>query len=187
MLNRMTTIPEIELELEIALRKTLSDLMQDFPNDKFYYFALTTVGEALSPGHSIWSEELLDIEAEKQSIKGNVDKEIIKNEIRYSYADSPLFYHYERHFKKVEKLFLNRPDINEFNDEDWEKEFELRITSMVNALKKVDKENLFGVGEKRENWFINVEVNPPDGSNILRAEKLNSKQKVQEWIDNGGE
>ena len=44
----MASIPEIELEIEKSLRKTLSDLMRDFPNDKFYYFALTTAGKALS-------------------------------------------------------------------------------------------------------------------------------------------
>ena len=182
------SIPDIELELADALRKTLSDLKQDYPNDTFYYFALTTVGEALSPGHSIWSEELLDSEAERQSIKYKRDLETIKRNIRYSYADSPLFYHYGQHFKKVEELYLNRrPNIDDLNDEDWEKEFKLRINSMINALKRVDEEKYFGIGKERENWFLNVEVNPPDGSNQIRAENFNSKEKIQEWLDNGGE
>lgn len=180
------SIPEIELELAAALRKTLSDLKRDYPNDTFYYFALTTVGEALSPGHSIWSEELLDMETEKQSIKYKRNRETIKRDIRYSYADSPLFYHYEHHFKKVEELFWNRPAIDNF-DEDGKKEYDLRINTMVNALKRVDQEQYFGTGKQRKNWFLNVEVNPPDGSNQIRAENFNSKEKIQEWLNDGGE
>ena len=58
---------------------------------------------------------------------------------------------------------------------------------MINALKRVDEEKYFGIGKERENWFLNVEVNPPDGSNQIRAENFNSKEKIQEWLDNGGE
>ena len=182
------SIPEIELELADALRKTLSDLMQDYPHDTFYYFALTTGGEALSPGHSIWSEELLEAEAEKQSIQSKRDRETIKNNMRYSYADSPLFYRYGQYFKKVEELFLNRrPNIDNLSAEDWEIEFDLRINSMINALKIVDNEKYFGTGKQREKWFLNVEVHPPDGSNVIRAENFNSKEKIQEWLDKGGE
>lgn len=183
------SIPEIERALAEALRKTLTDLIIDFPNDNFYYFVLTTVGEALTPGHSIWSEELLDLESEKQSLENKrEDKEAVKSIIRYSYADSPLFYHYERHFKKVEELFLDRqPVINNITLEYSEKEFDLRINSMINALKIVDNEKFFGIGKQRERWFLNVEVNPPDGSNLIRAKNFNSKDRIKEWIDYGGE
>ena len=57
---------------------------------------------------------------------------------------------------------------------------------LADALKRMDEEKYFDTGKQRENWFLNVEVNPPDGSNLLRAEHLNSKEKIQEWLDSGG-
>ncbi len=181
------SIPEIEKELTNAIEKTIVNLKKDYPNDNFYYFALTTVEEALSPGHSIWSEELLEKEAKKQAEENNENYITVKQEIRFSYADSPLFYHYKKYFKKVESLFMARTNIFELNDKDYDKEFNLRINTMIKALKNADKKGIFGLNEEREKWFINVEVNPPDGSNITRAKIFNSDNKIKEWIDWGGE
>jgi len=55
---------------------------------------------------------------------------------------------------------------------------------MVNALKIVDEETYFGTGAARERCFLNVEVNPPDGS-VKRAELFHSKEKIKEWLDEG--
>lgn len=56
---------------------------------------------------------------------------------------------------------------------------------MINALKTLDGEGFFGNG--KEKLFINAEVNPPDGSNEIRARLLNTDECVREWLNNGGE
>ncbi len=180
------SIPEIERELTNAITQTIIALKNDYPDDHFYYFTLTTVEEALSPGHSIWSEELLEQEAKRQAKENDEDYLTIKEEIRYAYADSPLFYHYREYFKKVDALFLARPNIFDLKDEDYDKEFHLRINTMVEALKNADRKSIFGKNEERKKWFINVEINPPDGSNITRAKIFNSEDKIKEWLDWGG-
>lgn len=180
-------IPEIERKLTSAIEKTIIALRNDYPNDNFYYFTLSTGGEALTPGHSIWSEELLEKEAKKQAEENNDDYMSIKEELKFSPVESPLFYHYERYFKKVEDLFSKRPNIHELNDENFDKEFNLRIDTMVKSLKNADKKGAFGINEERKRWFINVQILPPDSSNLIRAKIFNSEKKVQEWLDWGGE
>jgi len=56
--------------------------------------------------------------AVEQSLFDDRDLAEIKEEMRYSYAGSPLFYHYAHHFTKVGELFLNRPSIDKLNQEE---------------------------------------------------------------------
>jgi hypothetical protein len=175
----------MEQALITATKQTITAIKETHPNHHFYYFVLTTTGEALSPGHAAWSEELLETEAQKQAGERNENCDNVKGLIRYSYADSPLFCYGEAYFKEVERLFLQRPGIDERNEKDWETEFNLRINAMINALKALDEEGFFG--NAKEKLFINVEVNPPDGSNEIRARLLNTDERVQEWLNNGGE
>ncbi len=185
--NMKEMLSEIEEELSIAIKQTIVALKKDYPSDHFYYFALTTGEEALSPGHSIWSEELLEQEAKRQAEESQRDYRALKEDLRFSYADSPLFYKYEKYFKKVESLFRELPNIYDLNDADYDKEFKLRIGTMIQALKKADTAGVFGVDEERQKWFINVEVNPPDGLNLSHAKIFNDDVKIKEWVDWGGE
>lgn len=181
------TIKDIEMALVTALRLTLHDLYQDYPTEDFYYFVLSTTGEGLCPSHAIWSERLLDQEAQRQAPECGCDVESMKAMLRFSAADSPLFERYQHHFQAVNQLFLSRPCIDDLSDSEWQTEFDLRINAMLNALKTVAEAQCFGVGEQRARWFINVEVISPDESNLSRALQLNSKEKVEAWLDLGGE
>jgi len=108
----------------------------------------------------------------------------LKEDLRWSYADSPLFYFGEKHFKTVEQLFLERPEMShKMTSDEWDKEYDFRISEMTNALKELDEEELFGEKEHRRKIMINVEINPEDESNIERAKQLNPKGGiVGEWL-----
>ncbi|NML23626.1 DUF4303 domain-containing protein [Pseudoflavitalea sp. G-6-1-2] len=170
-----------------AIRSTLDLVKSTYPKHHFYYFALTTTGEILTPGHSFWSTELLEKAAIEAAEKQGSDPAEMCNLLRFSYADSPLFYIGEPFFGPVNEWFLHRPGIDELCEKAWEEEADLRLGAMINSLQKLIDAGDFGTGKMRELWFLNVEINPPDGSNYDRALQLNSPSKVEEWLQLGGE
>ena len=55
--------------------------------------------------------------------------------------------------------------------------------NIISALKELDEEGLFGIGDKRKSIIINVEVNPSEKSDTIRERMLNLKGGiVEDWI-----
>lgn len=59
------------------------------------------------------------------------------------------------------------------DDEDFEREYELRISAMEEAMKGLDREGIFMRNQERKNVLVLVEVMPPDSTNTSRAYEMN--------------
>ncbi|TWU07512.1 DUF4303 domain-containing protein [Stieleria varia] len=139
--------------------------------ETFYYCVLITTGEALPPCIAAWSHESL-----ARSDKPELD--------RWHYADSPFLDFGAQHFARVRDLWLARPAMGEDN---WTAEFELRLSALESAMRRLDSVGFFGSNEHRRNLMINVEVVPPDYTNTKRAIRLNPPESIAQWIADAAE
>ncbi len=160
-----------------AARSAFAEL-QDLHSETFYYFTLTTTGEAHAPWPSAWSEEALKRVCAKYD-----DPDQAKRELRWSYADSPYCGFGEEHFGKVNSMFDQRPMIDDLSDDAWRDEYSFRLRAMESAMRRLDKEGLFGSNEDRDRCTIHVEVMPPDVTNTECAIRLNSQQALANWLN----
>lgn len=167
-------------EIKIAVIYSVKELFDNHPNEDFYYIALITSGEAHSPVLSAWSYQALY----KLSNNDKEEERLIK----WSYADSPYTMYKNDYFHNVEQIFKSR-DIEDLNEKDSNDEFDFRINAMVAAMQQADSNGVFGRGESRLNLLINVEVMPPDETNVSRAKELNPKNSkiLPMWIEEAGE
>ena len=149
--------------------------------EHFYYCALLTTGEGFAPVISAWSWEALG-----RVIQSN--SETYAQSIKWSYADSPYYaFGYDEYFSDVKHLFEHRANIDSLNDEDWGKELDVRLTAMVKAMSILDKEGLFAQNQSRKSILINVELMPPDASNVQRALELNNSEDIEEYLQEAAE
>ena len=156
-------------EVEKALEKTFCNLCEN--GEHFYYCTLTTSGDGGMPAFSAWSKEAL--------LKMEDD------ELKWSYADSPYcLYKYDEYWKVVEDMWWKRPHIHNLPYEQYVEEFTVRIEILVLAMKNLDNAGFFGLNQKRDDIFINVELAPPDKTNTERAQLLNPSTSVilKEWL-----
>ena len=153
----------------------IKDAAQDIFNvhktskEHFYFYAYI-FDEGLHPYISAWSYEALEKSIAEQQISDD-DKSWWK----WDSADSPYaVYGYDEFFGEVGELLDKRAGkLSE--DELYEIEWNIRIDSMEEAMKRLDASGLFGTGKERECVVINVEQAPPDsdGSEYNRALRLN--------------
>ncbi|MGC7560399.1 DUF4303 domain-containing protein [Pasteurella sp. PK-2025] len=162
-------------KIKKAIICSVKELFKQHPNENFYYISLITSGEAYSPILSAWSHEALSQQASSE------EEKIL---IKWSYADSPYTMYKNDFFYEVEEIF-NRRDKNNISVE----EFNFRINAMTEAMKEADIDGIFGEGSKRLSLLINVEVMPPDKTNIERAIQLNPKNSeiLPIWLEEAGE
>lgn len=167
-------------EIKIAVTYSVGELFNKHPNEDFYYISLITSGEAHSPILSAWSYQ----ELRKLSNNDKEEERLIK----WSYADSPYTRYKNTFFQKVEQIFESR-DTKNINERDFSDEFDFRINAMVAAMHQADVNGVFGNGDSRLNLLINVEVMPPDETNVIRAKELNPKNSkiLPIWIEEAGE
>jgi hypothetical protein len=165
--------------IELATRQAVNELFAQHA-EQFYYLTLITGGEALSPVLSAWSVEALE-----RAISIAADKDEARFNLEWCYASSPYFCFGEEYFREVERLFDLRPDIDSFKDdseESWQAEYELRLGAMEEALARLDRTGMFGIGEARNRIVVNAEVMPPDYSNTVRAQRLNPPAAIRDWL-----
>lgn len=141
--------------------------LKETHKEQFYYYAFI-FDEGLHPYISAWSYEALE--------KAMIEDEITDDEKswwKWDYSDSPYaVYGYEEFFNEVNELLDQRADkLSE--DELYDVEWNIRVDSMEETMKRLDQLGLFGTGEDRKNVVINVEIAPPDGSEYDRALRLN--------------
>ena len=168
--------PDLVKYIENATRKALKSLF-DKHKEKFYYCTLATTGEGHCPVISAWSEEALE-----RMLVTEKDPDKIRREIEWSYADSPYFAYGEEFFVEVREVFLKRTKLIN-NDDEFQKEYEIRVNSMEKVMANLDKEGLFGEGNQRLSIVINAEVMPPDYTNTERALRLNPREALTVWLE----
>ena len=160
-----------------AVKAAFKELFEKH-DEKFYYCTLITDVEGNCPFISAWSTEALN--------KYIMDEEISKEEeldYKWSYADSPYCAYGWEYFKDVEDYIMkNKPscdcDINDWNI--WTNSV---IDTMEKVLMDLDKQGLFGVGDKRKGIVLNAEFMPPDYTNTLRALRLNDECNIKDWLE----
>lgn len=158
-----------------AVEQTYRDLCSNFP-ETYYYVALITSGEACPPEFSACSYESLE-----RQIATSTYAEPFKF-LKWSCVESPYYCYKSEYFNELEKLYDKRPQIYSLTAEQWQAEYDLRLLSMEKALQELDALGLFGLGLKRKQLVINVEVLPPDSSNTARAERLNPPEAFAIWL-----
>ena len=171
--------PELQSLGEAIFEATQKAFLKLFENGEHYYYCvLLTTGEALPPCIAAWSEEALERFVNENSIP--------KEEIpyyKYSFADSPYYaFGYEEYFQQVKALFYERPEMDYNDEEQWEKEYNFRLAAMVYAMKKLDAVGIFSLNQPREQVYINIELMPPDDTDIERALSFNNPEDIKEWL-----
>lgn len=141
--------------------------------ESFYYFTVTTNGEAQAPILSAWSKEKLMLVPESE-----------RHFVKWSYVDSPYCYFDDDsdEFNEVRRLFDQRPSITSLSEPLWLLEYDERLSLMEAALARVDATGIFGRDAVRDSIVINVEVMPPDETNTARAMRLNPAAALREWM-----
>ncbi|WP_295219625.1 DUF4303 domain-containing protein [Ruminococcus sp.] len=167
---------ELEKMLTNSAGKCIKQLFHDH-KEQFYYCAFIKL-ENSTPFISAWSFEALE-----HVIHDNQVNDAEKKMYKWSYADSPYCaYQYDDYFLDIQKIYEER--ISQIHSEsDYIAEELFWLNSMEKAMSNLDKMGLFGVGEKRLQIVINVEVMPPDFSNTERALRLNPRLALTEWLE----
>lgn len=156
--------------LQSAFQNAVSDLRNKH-NENFYYYAFI-FDEGLRPYISALSYEAY----EKLLIENDVSDD--KDGWKWCTFDFPYCaYGYDEFFSEADNMFLEREE-NLSDDELYGVEWDIRVDSMEEVLKRLDKAGFFGTGENRKNVIINVEVAPPDCKERQRAVCLNPESPL---------
>jgi len=172
--------------LKEAARLAFTDLFENHANEHFYYCTLVLIDGVGCPVVSAMSEEALDavVQKYKEEYRSDASEEDLREELKWSYADSPYCIYGEQYFTQVQRMTEER-DV--FEEEDFMQEYEFRMDSMEKVMAGLDKEGVFGDGEKRKHMVVIAEVMPPDYTNTERALRLNSKENLREWLEEAAE
>lgn len=160
-----------------AFKKSVEALKEDRKED--FYFYVFIFDEGLRPYFSAWSKEAYE--------KSLVEDEVAEKDKawwKWDFADSPYCaYRHEEFFAGSDKLLAERE--SEMDEEYlYDHEWYTRMDSMTEALKRLEEEGFFGIGEDRESVVINVEQAPPDGKERERAAHLNPPSDLlDEYLD----
>lgn len=156
--------------LQSAFQNAVSSLRNEH-NENFYYYAFI-FDEGLRPYISALSYEAY----EKLLIENDVSND--EEGLKWFTFDFPYCaYGYDKFFTEVDNMLLER-ERGMSDDELYSVEWDTRIDSMEEALKRLDKAEFFGTDENRKNIIINVEVAPPDCKERQRAISLNPKTSL---------
>lgn len=146
--------------LKHAAKKSFESLFKEH-EEQFYYCTFIQAEDG-TPFIFACSYEGLDRTLEQNGIDKNDENE--RSEFKWSYADSPYCAY-------------------GYDDEAYDREFEIRLNSMEEAMRQLDEEGLFGVGEERKKVVVIAEVMPPDYTYTERALRLNPREALTEWLE----
>ena len=161
--------------LERITEKSLRELFEK-NKEKFYYCSLITDGEGHCTIISAWSYEALE------RVTSSIESQEVKEEYKWSYADSPYFAYGEEYFEDLKNMWEEHLEL-ELDDDEFYEEVEIRIDIMEEVMKHLDEKGLFGKGTERLQIVIKAEFMPPDYSNTERAIRLNPKEAIEEWLE----
>lgn len=167
---------ELTFEIKKAVKNVLADLFSNGEN--YYYITLVTDGLANTPTVSCWSAEALSRVCEED-----------RYYCKWSYTDSPYCCWKQEYFDSVKQMLLGRKAMTKLTDEEFNAEYNLRLSAMEAAMVQLDREGLFSINQDRENVVVLVEVMPPDYTNTERAHRMNSgtSKIFREWLDEAAE
>jgi hypothetical protein len=165
-----------------ATSAAVKELFRTHPKAHFYYCALITTGEALPPNLCAWSSEALDAVASQYPDDPNA-----RWWLKWSYADSPFYCFGEAHFGEVRRLFRALGRLDPRDARGWQAAYDFRLSVMEEALARLDQAGLFGTEAQRASIVINVEVMPPDPTNVERALRLNPPEALTDWLKEAAE
>lgn len=172
-MNQIPSEYELCEAIADAMRKTLRKLYAEHPGE-YYYISLVTTGQGHPPVFAAWSKEAL-----QAAVESSIDPVLALEDLEWSYANSPYLGFGEEYFQEVNRLFSKRTELIGLSS----KETNDRLRAMENAVAKLDKEGLFGVGDERLKVVVNAEVMPPDFTNTERAKRLNPAEAISRWLD----
>lgn len=161
------------------------DLFEKHPDEHFYYCTLVLIEAQGCPAVSAMSDEALErvVKKYQEEYQSDTPEEVLRSELKWSYADSPYCVYGEQYFAEVQKVTEQR-DMDETEDLE---EYEFRMDSMEKVMADLDKEGLFGSGERRKRIVVAAEVMPPEYENTERVLRLNEKENLTEWIEEAAE
>ncbi len=186
-MKKEKVMDEIFVEtLKEAARMAFTNLLKNHSDEHFYYCTLVLIEGVGCPAISAMSKEALDtvVQKYKEEYRDDTPEDVLRKELKWSYADSPYCIYGEQYFAKVQKMTKER-DI--LAGENFMQEYEFRMDSMEKVMADLDKEGVFGKGEKRKHIVVMAEVMPPDYTNTKRALRLNSRETLQEWLEEAAE
>ena len=174
--------------LKEATKKAFVNLFAQNPKEHFYYCTLVLIEAQGCPVVSAMSEEALDRVIKKyiEEYKVEDSPENLRQDLKWSYADSPYNLYGEQYFTKVQQIVEER-DAKLQSDEYFEQEYEIRMNIMEKVMADLDQEGIFGSGEQRNRIVVAAEVMPPDDTNTSRVLRLNAKENLKEWLEEAAE
>lgn len=165
-----------------AARSAFTELFRTVDED-FYYCTLFTTEEGLCPYPSAWSVQALESASEEYDNPAKM-----KPLLKWSYSDSPYFMFGEDYFEPVERRFAELPDLFDLKPRQASAELKSRLKAMTAALAQLDREGVFGTGERRANLLLIAERVPPVASDKKRALKLNRRgPALDAWLAEASE
>ncbi|MEK3687997.1 DUF4303 domain-containing protein [Paenibacillus sp. FSL R10-2736] len=183
----MQEMESLALAITDAARTSFRTLFEN--GERYYYCTLYTTGEGHAPSLSAWSWEALEREAARQGEESGAPEATIAELIKWSYADSPYCSYGDENFGGVKQLFMERPSIWELEEDEGNREFDMRLKAMELAMKMLDDQGVFILNQPRESICILVEVMPPDKINTEIALRLNHADSpaIQAWLAEAAE
>ncbi|UNK21103.1 DUF4303 domain-containing protein [Paenibacillus sp. N3/727] len=180
-------IEALAAEIAGAARMSFRTLFEN--GERFYYCTLFTTEEGHAPSISAWSWEALEREAVRQGDESDTPESTIAELIKWSYADSPYCCFKDENFDDVKQLFMERTAMAGLEADEWNREFELRLKALEQAMKMLDDEGVFALNQSRESVCVLVEVMPPDEINTEIALRLNRAESpaMQAWLAEAAE
>ncbi len=178
--------------LKEATRKAFSELLEKHSDEHFYYCTLVLIEGVGCPTISAMSKEALEqvVRKYQEEYRDDSPIEILRSDLKWSYADSPYCCYGQDYFNEVQEM-TNERDQGIYDDEDddekFMEEYEFRMDSMEKVMSDLDKEGIFGSGEKRKNIVVAAEVMPPEYTNTERVLRLNSRETLKEWLEEAAE
>lgn len=171
-----------------AARNAFADLFGQHPEEHFYYCTLVLIDAQGCPVVSAMSEEALEAVVKKYKEEYGYDtpENILREELKWSWADSPYCIYGEPYFAEVKKLTEQRDMADETND-NFIQEYEFRMDSMEKVMAELDREGIFGSGDRRKRIVVAAEVMPPEAENTERVLRLNAREDLQEWLEEAAE
>ena len=148
-----------------ATRRAVTDLRAAH-QERWCLYVLVTSGEALRPYLSV----------------------TVHGEDQWDHADSPYVIVGDEWFATTEPLFTSRGDLHQMSNAAALLEYDVRLASLEAALRRLDQEGLFGMGDEREHVLLLVTAAAPDESDATFARRLNKPGPLLDaWLAEAAE
>lgn len=157
--------------LQSAFRNAVTDLREKHP-ERFYFYVFM-LDAPLCPYISACSYE-----AYERSLVRDAIAEEDKAWWKWDYCDSEYcVYGYDEYFGEAAKMLAERAKGMD-DDELYGDEWDTRVASMEEVLRRLDSEGFFGTGEERKGVIINAECVPPSYLERQRVLRLNPQSEL---------